>query len=74
MDGVLSFTEVLVLMDGSGKIQREVGIDDVVDCVCKRFTSVKEVELLWGDDGVDVISRGRHKWVSVDGESLAIGA
>ena len=46
----------------------------MIDCVGEQFTSVKEAELLWGDNGVDVVSGGRHKWASMDGESLAIGA
>ena len=55
LNGVFSFVEVLILANGSGEIEGKVRVDDMVDGVCKGFLGVKEVELVRGDGGTDVV-------------------
>ena len=66
LDGIFSFTEVLILVKGGREIEGEVRVDDVVDGVCKGFLGVKEVELVQSDGGTDVVRRCSSQWMSLD--------
>ena len=66
LDSIFSFVEVLILVNGSGEIEREVCVDDMVDGVCKGFLGVKEVELVWSDGGTDIVHQGSGQWMSVN--------
>ena len=66
MDGVFGFTKVLILANGSGEIEGEVGVNNMVDAIGKRFLGVKEAEMVWSGGGADIVHQSGSQWTSMN--------
>jgi hypothetical protein len=73
LDGILSFSVILVLMHGGSKVIGEVVIDDVIDSISKGCFRVEEALLVNSDNWASVVDTGSNEWMCVDGVTFFVG-